>query len=485
MKKSFVTLSAATLLTMSMSPMAFAQTSSTYTFSQSHIIVNGQTVSNPDKFASGGTTFVPIWYVMQVMTKLGYQTTWDYGTRTWNVATSGQVPSLSINAGGGQTTISVNGTTVESNVPTIAAIDPTSDGNMTRYMPIWYVQQLLNAMGMTTDTWDGTTWTMVGTPQTISSPPASGSSDATMATKLEAAVDFYNFDVNVAQKDTPSNYSGEYTIPNATTDPYSDVPQSDWAAVHYDLYHGLITADSSTLFGSSDPVTADTMDAEFMWSMGIPKNSPVELAWNPGDGNAVAWANAYFLNQNVPTTGDLTQSELQQQEQNFVTAEQGWYQTSDGVYHLAFAPYNQFMYGSTPNTTAGAATDVSLYEQSMQYTSEITFQKIGGSGSDPSLLWKVPGFSIDNTFSVMLSDGNNPVMVSMNDGQSYTAFNHLDNGYSSSYAPNGGITNPPSTVYLKDDGTSNSLTVDANNANGYGSSISFTASGTPIVQQDY
>ncbi|QSO51241.1 InlB B-repeat-containing protein [Alicyclobacillus curvatus] len=101
------------------------------------------------------TTYMPIWYVMQLLKPLGITSTWD-GTN-WRMATASQLDLSNLNAGKGTTTIYLNGTVLQ-NVNTVAATDP-STGKATTYMPIWYVMQVLQHLGMHS-TWDGTTWTM-------------------------------------------------------------------------------------------------------------------------------------------------------------------------------------------------------------------------------------------------------------------------------------------------------------------------------------
>lgn len=127
----------------------------------STIIVNGQVAYTPDRFTYANTTYMPIWYVMQVMKQLGIATTWDGNTHVWSVSAADVASGLHIHATGGKTTIELNGSAVEQDVPTRIAVDPKS-GVDTTFMPIWYVQQLLNTLGTTADAWDGTTgtWTL-------------------------------------------------------------------------------------------------------------------------------------------------------------------------------------------------------------------------------------------------------------------------------------------------------------------------------------
>jgi len=131
---------------------------------RSKIIVNGKTVETPYKFVAGNpaTTYMPIWYVQQVVNQVlgtsGSADKWD--GRNWYLTVNGAGVS-SFDVGGGRTGIYVNGKLVE-NASTITAVDPDS-GQQTTFMPIWYVQQLVNhllGLDATTDHWDGTTWAM-------------------------------------------------------------------------------------------------------------------------------------------------------------------------------------------------------------------------------------------------------------------------------------------------------------------------------------
>ncbi|MCI0184883.1 hypothetical protein MM817_03180 [Acidibacillus sp. S0AB] len=383
----------------------------------------------------------------------------------------------------------MNGQLVEYEIPTMVANDPTSDGNSTTYMPIWYVQQLLNNVGITTDTWNGTTWTIgtasgasTKTSTTSTSTPSTTSTKTPtngMATKLDAVIAFYQSMHTVAP--TTGIYSNEYEKLTPPKDPYTDVPQADWSMVYDALYHGYITADSATLFGSNDPATANTMDEQYMWSMGIPKNSPLQLSWNPGDGNAVQWANFYDLNTGVPTSGDLTVSQLNQLEQNFVTSQKGWYETSNGVYHFAFAPYNT--YTLSEGSTWSASHSLSELKQSLVYASTITFKKIGGSGNQPDLLWTAPGFSIHSSFLLGISGGSH-LTASTNGGKSYQSFDSvIGHQYASTNPQNGATTDPSNPIYVKTQGVAGVNLDPMPVGAGYGSAIEFTDAGVPEVQQ--
>lgn len=99
------------------------------------------------------TTYMPIWYVMQMLKPLGIDSTWNGAA--WNVSTASTVKLSSLNVGTGHTSVYLNHQLVQ-RVNTIAAADPSTN-RPTTYMPIWYVQQLLGRLGLQS-TWSGSTW---------------------------------------------------------------------------------------------------------------------------------------------------------------------------------------------------------------------------------------------------------------------------------------------------------------------------------------
>ncbi|MFD1673729.1 putative Ig domain-containing protein [Alicyclobacillus fodiniaquatilis] len=122
------------------------------------IVWNGQIQNVPAVVGNEGgtqTTYMPIWYVMQWLKSMDIQSTWN--GHQWQMTSSSQVDLTNVQAGSGNTSIYLNGTLVQ-NVNTKAVVDPSS-GKPTTYMPIWYVEQILNQVGLTS-TWDGMTWTV-------------------------------------------------------------------------------------------------------------------------------------------------------------------------------------------------------------------------------------------------------------------------------------------------------------------------------------
>lgn len=122
------------------------------------VLWNGAVKNLPaivQKEGTTNTTYMPIWYVMQLLKPMGITSTWD--GKHWHMTTSTKPNLSSIQAGSGNTGIYLNGTLVQ-NVNTVAQHDPSTN-KPTTYMPIWYVMQLLKRVGLQS-TWNGTTWTV-------------------------------------------------------------------------------------------------------------------------------------------------------------------------------------------------------------------------------------------------------------------------------------------------------------------------------------
>lgn len=153
------------------------------------------------------------------------------------------------------------------------------------------------------------------------------------------------------------------------------------------------------------------------------------------------------------------------------------------MYHFAFAPYNTYAL-TTGGTTMSAKDVLSLLRQSLVYATDITFKKIGGSGSQPDLLWTLPGFSIHSSF-VLGINGGSQLTASTNGGKSYQSFDSIGDGhgYASDTTLNGGTNDPSNPVYVKNQDGAMISVGPMPVGMGYGSAIEFTDAGVPEVQQ--
>lgn len=101
------------------------------------------------------TTFMPIWYVMQSLNGFGIKSQWT--GKDLKLETSSGTYTITAISDHGNMSIQINGTQVL-NVPGFTAKDPTH-GNMTTYMPIWYIMQTLKELNLQSS-WNGNEWTI-------------------------------------------------------------------------------------------------------------------------------------------------------------------------------------------------------------------------------------------------------------------------------------------------------------------------------------
>lgn len=138
-----------------MAPTAFAATQSP-TWAKKNIEFSSYTAMNVSGYVAGGTTYMPIWYVLQALKKSGYQYSFD--GKVLNIdAPSGVTPNTSrLPLGSGNLTLSINGNPVQK-VNSQVYRDPAGTVQ-TQYIPIYYIQQILSALSFYNQ-WDGTNWT--------------------------------------------------------------------------------------------------------------------------------------------------------------------------------------------------------------------------------------------------------------------------------------------------------------------------------------
>ncbi|WP_206831823.1 beta strand repeat-containing protein [Alicyclobacillus fructus] len=174
MKRTLSGIASAAIVLGAISPMAFAATSTSglTPAGQLPIVVNGQVLSNPYEmvgYDSGNKTgFFPIYYFSQALAKIGIQSTWNGATHTWAL-TDSNVNAANVQVAGGvgtgNTTVTLNGTAIKM-FNTQAAKDPAG-GPVTTYMPIYYVNNILTALGIK-GTFSGQTGLNITTAQNTS-----------------------------------------------------------------------------------------------------------------------------------------------------------------------------------------------------------------------------------------------------------------------------------------------------------------------------
>lgn len=442
-----VSMGIATLAMMASVPVttAHAATTGYYNYHATGVEVNGSVVSTPghivakDPFSGGkiATSFLPVWYVDQALGKFGVKVTWSGATGILNLTTPSGMkvnyPStpraIAINSG--TMKIEINGKVV-TYAPRIAYYDEGSNGIITTFVPVYYLEKSLGYMGVQTG-WTGTYWTM--NYGAVTTPPPTGTS-----VKLAAAIAFAK-----AMNIKPNNTGA---------DPYSDVPQSDWQWIEplvnnnfvYKLsteYGGgfqvqmgtsVFQPESSTQFGSN--VTMAQIDRAFQVASGWKTGHDAYL---PG-GSVTAFGNVVGVNNGLPSSGNLSMSDVGTLSENLAKIEKGMVSLGNNQYQLVYRPQaaGNYWTAAVPANVfaANEAKGIQMIDQTV-----ITY--LGGNNFET----KAPDVSESSNFTV--SGIDTPEQYSLDGGKTWHTASGAA-GFDSSDPSAGGTNNPPSTVLIKD-----------------------------------
>ncbi len=159
MRKLLATLSVLSVLATVAAPAMAAQATvheDGYTLVKSQFEENNKPAYTPYVFAAKDpnsgvmTTFVPIWYVMQILKAAGIKNTWNGHTLHLETDFSGV---LDIKGTRGKDSITMTGKTLESGVPAFALKDPNS-GKLTTFFGLFYAEKMLDEQGLPAQ-WNG------------------------------------------------------------------------------------------------------------------------------------------------------------------------------------------------------------------------------------------------------------------------------------------------------------------------------------------
>lgn len=208
-----------------------AYAATTPAMQKSNIIVDGQHFSTQYKFVYNGTTYMPIWYIMQALKKSGAQVSWN-GSQ-WKIGVNGSYTPTVWHGFGGNGEVMIYNTSDPSNVQTVETginmqvyPDP-ADGIKTTFFPIYDIQVILRDLGYSTDTWDGTNWSIaMGSGSSGSTSGQGGATNPPLPSGVTQTQ--YNNAVTQAQQtdanstSPPTNYSALSSATQWYNDP-SDV----------------------------------------------------------------------------------------------------------------------------------------------------------------------------------------------------------------------------------------------------------------------
>ena len=294
-----------------------------------HIDLNGQTITSPahtiglDPSSHQSTSFMPIYYATEVLNRLGITASWDGTTWSLNVPNSIKVNLSNPATGTSEMYIEMNGVKVEA-APKLVAIDPSSKQDTT-FVPIYYLEQALNRIGVTS-TWDGTNWKLTRGASTVETQTTMAQGmwsvfnattwDITTPTSMQqAGVNPINTSVNAGQvatwladwaekskgySDSPWNSNTKTFVPfslqyESSTDPYT------WASEN-DLFQGTSVSNASSVITPSD--ATQILSNLKWWLTGDRVVNGVHHLHVPMYGNYHNWTNGV---QN----GDMTQSQFE------------------------------------------------------------------------------------------------------------------------------------------------------------------------------
>jgi peptidoglycan hydrolase-like protein with peptidoglycan-binding domain len=145
---------AAILTTLSPASITFAGTS--YSMQTKCTELNGTPLSKPSGFVYQNTTYMPLFYVQQLLNALKVNNTWNGNTNTWSISTPfSSQPTITMTTTRGPMGIIINNKWF-AHVNKIVTDDPSSH-KATTFIPIWYIMKALQAIGLQSS-WNGTTW---------------------------------------------------------------------------------------------------------------------------------------------------------------------------------------------------------------------------------------------------------------------------------------------------------------------------------------
>ncbi|MCF8563955.1 hypothetical protein LLE49_04290 [Alicyclobacillus tolerans] len=146
-----IVLAAAVPLTIGWFPVR-AQTATYAVNEQARMEVNGSDFATVPGLVHQGTTFMPIWYVMQMLKSFGIQSLWNGSQWVINSNGTPEPTGFSTPAGTSIKQIDFNSQNIYTGVSIVYG--------GTTYLPVWYVMKGLTQIGVNS-TWQGSVWNVV------------------------------------------------------------------------------------------------------------------------------------------------------------------------------------------------------------------------------------------------------------------------------------------------------------------------------------
>ncbi|MFD1674294.1 hypothetical protein [Alicyclobacillus fodiniaquatilis] len=421
-----------------------------FNYYNTNVEVNGTVVSQPghteekDPFGTAITSFLPIWYVDEALGKFDVTANWNGTTGIMNLTTpkgmTVNYPSApkTMTITPGVMEIQVNGKTV-TYAPRLVTYD-SGTVDQTTFVPVYYIIKSLGYMGVQAS-WNGTTWNMVDKDVTVTPPTTPPPTSTGSTPKLDAAVAFAK-EIGLQPVDSSS-------------DPYSDVPSADAGYVNAltqtyisakDNNYGsqpVFNADSSSKFGSADKISVSDLANAFAAYCGIVSK---EYSYLPGQ-STVGLASALGLLSGLPTSGDLSSSQVSTFMSNLAAVNKGYVSLGNDTYRLVYKPDafgRNYATGSMP-----ASTYSQDWANAIKVTDATTVQYTGGEYITTTSDTNDAGYKSTSGNYLDIQGGIPGQQYSLNGGSTWQTANGLY-GFDSLYPSDGGTSsNVPSQVKLK------------------------------------
>lgn len=164
------TMMGAYMMTLTPTPVAYSDTVS---MTQDTINLNGAQFSTPYGFVDKGTTYMPLYYVIQLLKACGVPNSWNGRTGTWSINPTQSIAFSALNRDHVDQQIQINGQFF-AGFYVLDAKEPSSSVE-TAFAPIYDIIQVLKSTGIL-NSWNGVerVWTVTSNgASTISQAPAS------------------------------------------------------------------------------------------------------------------------------------------------------------------------------------------------------------------------------------------------------------------------------------------------------------------------
>lgn len=426
-----------------------------------------ETLAAPEAFVLYNTTYMPIWYVMNSLNKLGIKSEWN--GRSWKLTTPKNIPVnlKAVTPGKGNAHIYLNGHLIWS-LKSAVATDPSS-GKPSTYMPIWYVMQALKRVGIES-TWGKSLWVMStpnwskpvssgggsktgsasgtgtssgGGTKTGSGAPSTGAGNGSgsgasgqSGSSGSGPTPGPQPPVVVPQPPLPANEVPRWSFDqqlltalniapdNTGVSPYDDIAATNpnWGYVHSAIEHGLVPADSATHSGAYEAITLQMADTAYWNALGI---SSSDGSYQPG-ANPVAWAGMIGLNPpGLSGTSDLSPQDIDTFFANLNNLMQGYRTMGNNTYQVVYPPADE-----ASATFAGDSLNGQLFfpnssavqqaiQEVYQFYDKITVQEQAGN-----LILTMPNLIGTDWFAY--ASTTNDIQYSLDGGMTWQSTSALD-----------------------------------------------------------